>query len=114
MGVLRNGISATFTEASLERITLQATFSGRNTGDQNPIVMNVNGCDVDGCQPRYSGVKAHARYVSDSKGSMTATTIVQSAATSAGALVSATDHISAGDSITLFSQDTLTVAGDLS
>jgi len=35
----------------------QVTFiSGANSGDVNPLKCSVSGCDLNGCQPRYTGV----------------------------------------------------------
>ena len=35
------------------------------SGDQAEIECNVGGCDIDGCQPRYSGMKSTYRVVLD-------------------------------------------------
>merc|ERR1712072_531026 len=42
---------------SLGAYGYSVTFGTGNAGDQQNIVMNVGGCNVDGCQPRYTGVR---------------------------------------------------------
>jgi hypothetical protein len=107
--VLNDGITAELTSASLELYAVTATFSGRNTGDQRPIKMNVEGCDVDGCQPRFKGMNTQINYVSDSQAQQSATAVTT--ATGGSATMGLTTFTTAGDSIRLYSGSTTTTSG---
>jgi hypothetical protein len=51
-------VAVSMTSNSLGLYAYSVTFAGvRNSGDQNAVIMNGKGCNVDGCQPRYTGVR---------------------------------------------------------
>ena len=109
--VLGSGIAAEVTRAGLELYSITATFTGRNTGDQNPIVMNIEGCNLDGCQPRFSGMMTQLGYLSDSTGETTASLITGTNSGGSGIMQRASSYITVGDTIRLFSGSTTTSAG---
>jgi hypothetical protein len=49
-------VAMTSNALSLYAYTVTFTHAG-NSGNQHSIVMNSEGCNVDGCQPRYDGVR---------------------------------------------------------
>jgi hypothetical protein len=110
--VLNDGITAELTSASLELYAVKATFSGRNTGDQHPISMNIEGCNIDGCQPRYKGLMTQLSYVSDSLAVQSTTAVYPSTGTgTTSSTMGQTTFTTAGDSIRLYSASTTTTDG---
>ena len=58
-------VTVAMTSNSLGLYAYSITFGGaRNSGDQNEVIMNGKGCSVDGCQPRYSGVRTQTGFAS--------------------------------------------------
>ena len=109
--VLGSGIAAEVTRAGLELYSITATFTGRNTGDQNPIVMNIEGCNLDGCQPRFSGMMTQRGYLSDSTGETSTSLVTGTNSDRSGIMQRASNYITVGDTIRLFSGSTTTSAG---
>ena len=59
-------VSVSMTANTLGKYAYTVTFSGaRNSGNQNPLMMNSKGCNLDGCQPRYSGVAVQRAWAAD-------------------------------------------------
>jgi len=56
-------VDVVMTSNSLGLYAYNVTFSDAgNTGNQNEVEMNWKGCSVDGCQPRYDGVRQQTIY----------------------------------------------------
>ena len=69
-------VDVVLTSAGLHLYAYTITYSGPSvTGDQQNIIMNVDGCSIDGCQPRFTGLNTQVGYMSDSDGHVTATAI---------------------------------------
>jgi hypothetical protein len=106
-------VDVTMTSAALGLYAYSVTFSGaRNAGDQHNIIMNGKGCNVDGCQPRYTGVRTQkARAFQSALGMSTATpstitTGIQNNAASVSAIFASTTYdyatTAGGDEIVLY------------
>ena len=52
----------------LSALAAPAASMAANAGDQVSLQCNAEGCDADGCAPRYKGV-THKRYISTKYGS---------------------------------------------
>jgi hypothetical protein len=67
-------VTVAMTSAATGLYAYSVTFSGaRTAGNQNEIVMNSKGCDVDGCQPRYSGVRVQSSVLVQGTGTVITT-----------------------------------------
>jgi hypothetical protein len=59
-------VDVTMTSNTVGMYAYNVTFSGpRVSGNQNGIVMNAKGCNVDGCQPRFTGVNVQSAFALD-------------------------------------------------
>merc|ERR1711871_584457 len=59
-------VTVSMTSNTLGLYAYTIAFAGaRNTGNQHEIIMNSKGCNMDGCQPRYSGVAVQRAFVTD-------------------------------------------------
>merc|ERR1719486_1476820 len=66
-------VSVAMTSAATGLYAFSVTFSGaRDSGNQHEIIMNSKGCDVDGCHPRYSGVRVQSTFLVNEKGDVAA------------------------------------------
>merc|ERR1719486_1754197 len=66
-------VSVAMTSAATGLYAFSVTFSGaRDPGNQHEIIMNSKGCDVDGCHPRYSGVRVQSTFLVNEKGDVAA------------------------------------------
>jgi hypothetical protein len=109
--VLNDGVTAELTAASLELYSVTATFTGRNSGDQHAIKMNVEGCNVDGCQPRYTGINRQVGYLSSATASVVSAAGSNTLHLDFGAGVS--KYVTAGDKIRVYSEGSTSNQGDL-
>jgi hypothetical protein len=56
-------VTVSMTTANLQGYAYSVSFVGtRDTGNQNEIQVNSKGCSLDGCQPRYSGVRVQQSF----------------------------------------------------
>ena len=109
--VLNDGVTAELTAATLELYSVTATFTGRNSGDQHAITMNIEGCNVDGCQPRYRGMNRQVAYLSSAKASVVSAAGTNTLHLNFGAGVS--KYITGGDKIRVYSEGSTSNQGDL-
>jgi hypothetical protein len=59
-------VTVSMTSNTMGLYAYTIAFAGaRNTGNQNDIIMNSKGCNMDVCQPRYSGVAVQRAFVAD-------------------------------------------------
>jgi len=109
--VLNDGVTAELTSASLELYAVTASFTGRNTGDQHPVKMNVEGCNVDGCQPRFTGMGRQFMFSSVGSGDFsTGAASLPTVGVSAGTDI--TNTVTAGDSVHIYSAASTSSHGD--
>merc|ERR1711871_1911006 len=80
-------VAMTSNALSLYAYTVTFTHPG-NSGNQHSIVMNSKGCNLDGCQPRYDGVRTQFTIV-DGSTAIAATALTASAAASVSSLTAA-------------------------
>jgi hypothetical protein len=74
-----DGVQVSMTSNALGMYAYSVTFAGaRNSGNQHEVVMNGNGCSVDGCQPRYSGVRTQTSFSSSTVYASTSAITVES------------------------------------
>ena len=60
-----DAVNVTMTANTAGLYAYTVAFSGaRVRGNQNELIVNAKGCNADGCQPRYSGVRVLTAFVS--------------------------------------------------
>jgi len=99
-----DSVDVSMTSNTVGLYAYSVTFTGqRNSGNQNEIIMNSAGCNVDGCQPRYTGVAIQRATVFDDL-VITATTVAPADSVQKGAMVDAGFFSALGSETLLFYQ----------
>jgi len=97
-------VTVAMTSYSLGLYAYSLTFGGsRSSGDQTSVIMNGKGCNIDGCQPRYTGVRTQTSFLATC--SQTVNTLACPVLTDTGSgLMVATDDMSptGGEDLVLY------------
>jgi hypothetical protein len=89
-----DNVAVTRTSAGLELYAYTVSFDPAqgSSGDQHSVIMNVDGCNIDGCQPRYSGVSTQLGVYADQDAQLT---VLNAGASTTEALVNGGTRLAA-------------------